>query len=603
MRFRGTLILLLLVLGLGTSVWYLSEVRNLPSRDERRKLSLRLFDFKAGEIKSVEVVKTDQSVLFEKLDQKWWIRTPIQVRADPYQIQQVLSILEFLPRKRELSPEEISESKLTLADYGLDKPRMTARFKTSQDRAHVLHIGNERKQGNDLYVQVEGEPSVLVIDKEILDRLNKKLDDFRERALLDIPVDSVTRVEILQGTKSMEFEKQSDGSWRVVQPLLARADAARIGDLLAQICNARVDQFLSEDAGAAKTYGLDEPHGSVLKLTAGDQTYSIIFGDNLKEDPEKIAAQLKGRYSIVSIPSFFAKPVSEPLNYYRDASLASFDPASVIEVEVRQRQAVTLLRKDAEGWKILKPEVMEADPELVAEFLESLRATRISGFVSDVATELEKYSLKTPLYSIAIRGGAGEVDGAILELALGSQEPGSKLVHAKREGDSSVYALDLDQIESWPKHAHDFRTRTLFKIQKEQVLKCVQKRRGKAHPAFTMVRSPGGGFSPGEDTEGVLNETAWLQLLNTLQFFEVTKIVGTGLNSTAKQYGLDQPLLTIQAEYEKDGQPQSLELVVGRDNPQKRPFILWKDELLICEISPELYKILTASWFTRPSAK
>jgi hypothetical protein len=78
-----------------------------------------------------------------------------------------------------------------------------------------------------------------------------------------------------------------------VKPLQARGDDQKIGDLLAQVTNTRVQEFVADDRGDLHAYGLSEPRGSITIYGADDKEGRTL---QIGAVPEKIKDAVYARY-------------------------------------------------------------------------------------------------------------------------------------------------------------------------------------------------------------------------------------------------------------------------------------------------------------------
>ncbi len=597
MKFKSTLILLLIAMISGGGLYFLIKIKKVPTTEQRVEQERHVVQLKAGEVSAIEIQGLDRNFQFEKRDGKWFFVKPLQVRANGAELEGLLSTIEFLQSRRMLMPEDLAEAKRTLGDYGLEKPRFLARL-TARSGEVVIHVGNEARQGDALYIQIDGNPSVYLVSKDLAKRLDKKVEDYRERALFDFPELEVARMEIRNGSAFCEFNK-TNGIWRITQPLGARADASRVNEMIRQLAALRAVDFLSEDPAAAKEYGLEDATQQIsVGLERGDVPHVLMLGARLKMDDKKVAARVKGQNSIISIPATYAMGLAAPLAEFRDHTLVTFNPPEVTSIEVRTRQIGFSLERQESGWRLVRPDNRPADAEMVERFLSRLASLQIKEFVADVSTDVEKYGLKPALSSIAVRGKSLTDVGAtnetvFLDLALGKSDSGRKIVYAQGGGESSVYGLDEAVVNEFPRSTVELLSRVLFQINKEEIAS-IQQKRGKV--VQTLQKEASGSWRIQEAPQAVLDETALQTFLNQFERFSVQQIVGTALNSTIKQYGLDNPLCTLLINHPVENKTLTEEILVGRDTSQKKFYLLWKNQLMVCEISPEMHQILSRDW-------
>jgi hypothetical protein len=602
MQTRTTLFLLVLAI-LVAGGFYIAKKR-VPSSDELADQRKRVVDIKASEVVGIGVKGADRDFLFEKEKGKWNFKKPLQVRANGNELEGVLSSMEYMERRRTLTPSEIAEAKLSLKDYGLEKPRISVSFRT-RSKTVTLNVGSETRQGDGVYVQVAGDRNVSLVGKDFATRVDKKLEDYRERSLFDFIVADVQQCQIKNGPKLLEI-CSTNAQWRIIQPLSARADTGKVDNFLQKTSGLKAEDFLSENPTDSKEYGLEEPSQEVsVRLNKQDAIYTLLIGSKLKNDDKKVAAKVKGQNSIVSINASYGDEAAKPLNEFRDHRLCPFTSTDVAEIELRNRQVATVIQKDGDAWKIAAPDKVAAESELVQKFFSKLDSLQIKDFTTDVVTDLDKFGLKPAPFTVVLKGKAAGEPGStnaapasvLLDLEIGKTDSVKKLTYAKLANESSVYAVDAAELADLPKGVLDLRTLVLFSITKDTIKSCSQK---KGKGTVTIDATADKKWKLGENTQGILDDTPWLKFVNSLSLFRVDKIVGTALNSMTRPYGFENPVATVTVQYEKDGKPATTELLIGK-TPEKKYYVLWKDQLLVVEISPDLYQTLVADWIVKPA--
>ncbi|MDD2706428.1 MAG: DUF4340 domain-containing protein [Verrucomicrobiae bacterium] len=599
MKINTTLFMLVAALAVAGGFLYLKP--RVPTTEEREEKNKKIWDLKTSDVTEIGIKGADRDFLFEKKDGKWEIRKPLQVRASSNEMESILSGLEYMERRRTLAPRDLQadDRRLSLEDFGLAKPRLVASLKV-KDKTVTLSVGKETRQGDGVYVQVGGGANIHLVGKDATSRLDKKLEDYREKGLFDFSVADIARFEIKGGSKLLEFSR-TNSLWRVVQPLSARADTSKTEDFLRQISSLKAENFLTEDPAAGKEYGLEDPVSEItLKLAKQDATHTLLVGAKLKNDDKKVAVKVKGQNSIMSVPATFAADAAKPLNDFRDRRLPAVTEADVNEIEIRNKQVSTLLRRDNEKWKIVQPEQIGADDELVKKFLGKLGSMNIKEFATDVATDLDKFGLKPPSCSLILRGreAAGATNAApaavLQQLDFGRVDAAKKLAYARLADESSIYGFDINDLNNLPKGVSDLRSRTFFEIKKDHVASCVQKK-GKSSVAVEI--SPEKKWRLAANTSGVLDEKGFEKFIECLGGFKVEKVMGTALNTTARQYGLDNPAATVVVTLSgTDGRTESVEFSVGREKTQKRCYLLWKNKLLVAEITEDQFQAISKDW-------
>src|SRR5438093_9472502 len=107
-------------------------------------------------------------------------------------------------------------------------------------------------------------------------------EECRDRKLSDVATAQVRRITLRTTAGEMELEKRGE-HWDVLKPLRARADDGKVGDLISQITSARIQQFVADDRGDLRPYGLAEPRGSItLYDQEQKKDQKIELGESIK---------------------------------------------------------------------------------------------------------------------------------------------------------------------------------------------------------------------------------------------------------------------------------------------------------------------------------
>ena len=113
-----------------------------------------------------------------------------------------------------------------------------------------------------MYVRLQNSKETFLARQSVKKDIDKKAEEFRDKKLTDVTTAQVRRIILKTPAGEMELEKKGD-HWDILKPLRARADDQKVGDLISQITTARIQQFVADDRGDLRPYGLAEPRGSI----------------------------------------------------------------------------------------------------------------------------------------------------------------------------------------------------------------------------------------------------------------------------------------------------------------------------------------------------
>jgi Domain of unknown function (DUF4340) len=262
MNFRG-LIVAVVVLGALGGVLYWSQHRKPPEEVAPASTATVILKVNAADVTHLTITQKTP-VTVEKAGNTWHITQPAPYPADQEAVAGVLSTLSGLNADRVVE-DKASDRK----QYGLDPPAVEVDLAGKQ-----LLLGDETPAGGNVYAALAGDPRVFTIVSYSKTSLNKGLNDLRDKSLLTLNADKVSRVELLKKGEDLEFDRTKDG-WQILQPSSSPADSLAVNDLVRSLTNAKMD--LSSPTEFA--------HGTVVataKLTgdAGVQTLEVLKDKN-----------------------------------------------------------------------------------------------------------------------------------------------------------------------------------------------------------------------------------------------------------------------------------------------------------------------------------
>jgi hypothetical protein len=598
MKSRTTYVLLVLAILVGVFVWW--DARKGTTTEDVEASRKRLLDLRFADVTRVELVRSNQVIVLEKAGDRWEIKQPIVTRASGSAVGSLLSDLEFAERNRTLTEKQLKG--VGLADFGLDAPRLRAKLQTKKSLVTVL-VGHETPTKEAVYVQVEGQRSVAVTSKSFADRIETKLDDLRDRAVIDFSPVNVTRFEV-KGERSVELIRttttNAEPRWAINRPIAARADQRKVSDLFGELSLLRVADFVSEDPKDDHACQLDEPIREITVWT-GDSGKTLLIGKPLTNDAAKVYAKLKGADSIFTISAGSAKKFAVQANDLRDVRVLTFTESDVRGLELLHGADKIQLARDTNNvWKFTAPVPLDADDGRVAALLSKLNALTATQFVADVATDLDKFGLAAPTATVTLRGAGTNV---LAQMLIGSLDATNAVRHVKRADEPFIYGVDTSIIRWLPASGLALRTRRVAELKPEQITKLVIEKISTAtnQPPRSIVieRGEDNNWKMVEPTQGVLDLDGVRNLLDSLSQLRAGEFIRQGFDNLV-EYGLDKPELKIAVT--ADGKPYMLQFGRTRDGGDQ--YASWSDPALVFTVAGNSFgnfqKNLVAAPLPRP---
>jgi Domain of unknown function (DUF4340) len=411
MSFRTTLILFVLALGIGLFIKFYESKR--PSTQEARRRAENVVNFERDKIDGIVIQNADERIELKRTDKKWRLESPVKDLADSSAVDNLLFDLEDWKKDATIAAKEVESDKNRMAEYGLAKAKLRLKLQGPNAPPEILFGSNAALEGK-IYVRLENSKDVFLASQSIKNQISKKTEEFRDRKLTDVVATQVIRLSIKTAGGEMELQKQSD-HWEIVKPLRARADDQKVNDLIAQITNSRIAQFVADDAGDLHPYGLTEPRGTVTLFTSDDKSAGNGAGQILQIGgvPEKEKDQVYVRFTprkfVYTLPKKIESLLNTKPNDLRDRHLVRFDRNQLdrVTIDAPGKNKTVLARKD-QNWTIVNRNNRPANATEARRLLDLLADEQVTNFVADVASDLAKYGLDKPQLTITLSSFASE---------------------------------------------------------------------------------------------------------------------------------------------------------------------------------------------------
>jgi Domain of unknown function (DUF4340) len=503
----------------------------------------------------------DDRIELKKQDQKWRIEAPFKDQADRGAVENLINDLDNWEKFDSIPANEIEKNKNLLDEYGLSKGKLKLKL-LGKNAPPEIAFGNDAALQGKMYVRAGDNADVVIAAQSVRNDIAKKPEDFRDKKLTDLTAPQVMRALVKTAAGEMELEKKAD-HWEIVKPLRARGDDQKIGDLLAQITTAQIQQFVAEDRGDLRPYGLAEPRGSVTLFAVDDKTgQTLQIGAPTgagEKDKDQVYVRFTARSAVYTLPKKIEEILALKPADLRDRHLVRIDTNILdrITIEATGKGKTVLARKE-ENWTIASRNNQPANSSEVTRMLDLLKAEQVTKFVDDVASDLAKYGLDKPQLQVTFSSFASENTPE----STAGEHPFATIAFGKVEGDNVFARLGeepfivavrrslLDNIFGDPTQWQEL---AIFRFKPDDAHKLTVT----TDREHALVRNEKKEWTWVKGSEPV-NTVNVQSLLNTLTVLRAVRWAG----ATTPGHGFDKPQLTVAFTTSADDK-SAHKLVVG----------------------------------------
>lgn len=532
MRLRTTLllagVLILLVLA-----YYLLETREAQKEHETK-----LVPFQEKEVSSISIKRGGAVVTLIRDEQGWRMSEPVEDRGDEREITALLGNVTRAKIERTLDAQD------QLGEFGLQNPAIVFTVHPKdKDQPFTLEVGSAAPSGFSAYARRPGEKKILLVPATVKASLEKESFAFRSKAPLFFDRDGVKTVRLSWNSLRLRLERREKNEWWITEPLEAKADAAKVSNLLRAVTQDQVTTFLDNPPANLGNLGLDPPRGEITLALEGGAETTLLLGAGKK--PGGVYARRRGEQKVLELKEDFVKGLPQQVADLRDRMLLNFDHGQVARIELESPRGRTLLKKEEDTWRIKEPEEALADQRVVENLLWDLARVRVKEFVTDSAKTLKPYGLDAPAVTIRL-WDKGEKSLTSLALNRAEKQEGA---YARVGSGQAVTLVEARLFEQLTQGSLDLRLRQLLSFETWDVGKMGLSRDGQE----ILLEKQKDRWQLKKPKEGRTKYAAVADLLNDIKNLRWEKVVAREPTDLSR-YGLEKPATTVTLT-KTDGKP------------------------------------------------
>jgi hypothetical protein len=385
-------------------------------------------------ITKIELKKkgSEPVLLTEASSGDWQITEPKPYGADQSAVSGMLSTLSSLNSDR-----VVEDKAADLNAFGLQQPSLEVDLTEKDNKSQKLLLGDQTPASSGVYAMLQGDPRVFTIASYNKTSIDKTLNDLRDRRLIPVNADKVSRIEVIRKGQDLEFGRNKD-EWQILKPKPMRADGLEVGDLVRDLTDAKMDLSSNTAKDSASAFAKATPVATA-KLTDESGTQELQVRKS-KDDYYAKSSAVEGAYKV---DSTLGKELEKGLDDFRNKKIFDFGYNDPSKIELHNGNKTYYLTRGTAGtddWWSNGKKMDLANVESVISDLRDLSASKFpdSGFANPTieATVLSDDGKRTERVEIAKSG-----DHYI----------------ARRENEPSLYQLDASAVDGLLKAADELK--------------------------------------------------------------------------------------------------------------------------------------------------
>src|SRR5215470_1370996 len=430
MQSRGLYIATAVLVVLG-GLWYCSQQRS-PSEDSGKtsaETPPSILKLDEASITHVQFTKKDSlPVALEKnASGEWQITAPKTLRADQSAVSGLLGAVSSLNSER-----LVEDKAANPAQYGLAPAALQVDLSEKDNKSQKLLIGDDTPTGSAVYAMLAGDPRVFTIASYTKTSLDKTLNDLRDKRLITMNADNLSRVELIKKGQDIEFGRNKD-EWQILKPKPLRANNSEVGDLVRQLTEAKMDT--TADAAKPSSEFAKAAAVATAKVTDQSGTQQIEIR-KLKDDYYAKSSTVEGAYKI---DSALGKEVEKNLDDFRNKSLFDFGFSTPNRIEIHDGAKTYSLMRGTAGEDDWWSNGKKMDATKVSDLVSKLRDLSAASFADS--------GFSNPTIELSVTSNDGK---RIENVSIAKSGDGYL---AQRKGEPALYKLSASSVDDLVKVA------------------------------------------------------------------------------------------------------------------------------------------------------
>ena len=384
-------------------------------------------------ITKLELKKKDARpiVLTKSNSVTWQIVQPKPLRADQSTVTGTISTLSSLDSER-LVEDKASD----LKQYGLDQPSLEADITEKDNKTQKLLVGDETPTGSAVYTMLAGDPRIFTMASYHKTSIDKSLNDLRDKRLLTVSVDKVSRLELIRKNQGIEFGRNKD-EWQILKPKPLRTDSSQVGELVGKLAEARMDLSGSDkDVEEATSSFARATPVATASVTDQSGTQELQIRKS-KDTYYAKSTVVEGAYKI---DSSLGQAVDKGLDDFRNKKVFDFGFSEPTKIEMHSGTKAYFLSKSGPDWW---SNGKKMDAGSTQDFVSKLRDLTADKFVES--------GFANPSIDIVVTSDEGK---RVEKVSVAKS--GNSYI-AKRENEPTLYQLDSSSVDVLEKSADEIK--------------------------------------------------------------------------------------------------------------------------------------------------
>ena len=424
MQIRGLLVALGLLAVLAGGIWWSSRAAKDQDSKPDPKAPPKLVSLKEDDVQRITIARQGGETTTVEKDSTgaWKLTSPASFPADRD------AVLGLVAAAANVTSDKSVDDKATdLAQFGLSQPAITVTLATKDGKSKQILLGDDAPADSSTYVALAGDAHVYTVATYTKASLDKSAADLRDRRMLTFDDAKLARVVLTAKKSEIEFGKNPQGEWTILQPRPYRTDIWAVDDLVRRLKDVRLDPAIEAEElkKSAAAFNSAAPLATIAVTdAAGTQKLEL-----RKTKDDKVYARSSVVDGVYAVEAAVAKAFDKSLTDFRNKKLFDFGFTDPSRIDYHATATQTVVSKSGEKWfRNGKP----LDSNSIQTLLDKLRDL--------AAKDFEEKGFGSPTIEIAVVSADGKKTERLRLAKAGNDWL------AQRDGEPALYLIEAQAV-------------------------------------------------------------------------------------------------------------------------------------------------------------
>jgi len=385
-------IVLFIIFAILAAYVYFYEIKGGEERELSEKEAKKLLTFDKDSVDIIEIRSVFNRFYFEKANDTWQIKNPVETGGDKSSIDAMLNTLTGMNMIRSFSIKDGEQT-----DYGLVGRSYLVIFQLKNGQRDSVRFGDDTPVGSNVFAS-KGDTTVYTVSSSAKNAVTKKLFDWRDKSITKIKQADVKEFNLKNTHGNFHFVKEGT-NWSIKKPREVKAENSAVDAVLRKFESGKAKSVASETMENPDDFNLSRPAYQIDLYVGEGKAHKHIILSSIKNNVSHVKDD--SRPQVMTVDSLFIRDINKTFFQFRYKKISEYNNNAVDSIVVTQGDSsFYLLRDKNDDWHLGGEKKLKSWK--MNSFLNTIKNLTAKSFLSENVSSPIKFGLAQPKRKVEI---------------------------------------------------------------------------------------------------------------------------------------------------------------------------------------------------------